>query len=170
METGLAKLIELLQQVWMHLKPYAAIYSWQHGALMRRGVFRRALSPGYYSKWPIVDMVIPIDTAVQTMRGPTQTIGGTHFKWTAKYHIEDVEKYTCDIVDEVNYLRDVLTAHAAAFILEVNTSGAWDNMMKRMRAEAAEGGFKVHKFRMVDTTDGLSFRMFSDVGEMEEGE
>jgi hypothetical protein len=183
-ETGLAKLIELLKDVWQHVKPYAAVYSWQHGALFRRGVYRRTLNPGYHFKVPILDFVIEKATVIQTMRGPTQTYGERHFKWTCKYSIANLKKFMCDITDERNYLRDTLTAHVAEFVQEekraqdkdddsVNgeywdSDEAWKKMMRRLRDEASEGGFTIHKVRVVDDTDGFSFRMFGDVGEMAE--
>ena len=178
METGLAKLIEAIKEIWKHLKPYAAVYSWEHGALVRRGKYRKSLGPGYYFKWPIIDLVVSTATAVQTMRGPTQSIGDRHFKWTCKYFIADLEKYTCDITDETQYLRDVLTAHVADFAREEDTpqarvgnwdrDKAWELMLKRLRTEAGEGGFKIIKLRIVDDANGFSFRMFGDVGEMVE--
>lgn len=182
METGLAKLIEAIKEVWLHMKFYAAVYPWEHGALVRKGKYIKALKPGYYLKRPFHDLVISTATAVQTMRGPTQSIGERHFKWTCKYSVSDVKKYTCDIVNETQYLRDVLTAHVADFAREEDAprtreqaeywerDQAWERMMKRLRAEASEGGFKIHKLRLVDDVHGFSFRMFGDVGEMAEEE
>ena len=172
METGLAKLIEAIKEVWQHLKPYAAVYSWEHGALMRKGKFKQSLAPGYYWKRPFHDLVVSTPTAVQTMRGPTQSIGDRHFKWTCKYAIEELEKYTTNIVDETNYLRDILTAHVADFVRDpdMDHDKVWNLMMKRLRDEASEGGFKIHKVRIVDDSEGFSFRMFGDVGEIVEHE
>jgi regulator of protease activity HflC (stomatin/prohibitin superfamily) len=165
MISGLAKIVDLLARAWDVLKPYAAVYAWERGACIRFGRYHSTLSPGYYFKWPIAERVRNVSTAMTTMRGPTQSIGGRTFKWTCKYRVTDPEAFTVNIFDEVNFLRDVLTGHVADYVRDATAD--WANMLARLKREAAEGGFTILKLRLVDDTTGFSFRMFGDDGEME---
>jgi regulator of protease activity HflC (stomatin/prohibitin superfamily) len=170
MISGLAKIVDLLARAWDVLKPYAAVYAWERGARLRFGRYHSTLSPGYYFKWPVAERVKNVSTAMTTMRGPTQSIGGNTFKWSCKYRVSNPEAFTVDVFEEDNFLRDVLTGHVADYMrdnLKDTTESAWHNMIARLKREAAEGGFDILKLRLVDDTTGFSFRMFGDDGEME---
>lgn len=160
MSGGLLKLVELIQAAWNMLKPYAAIYPWEKGARLRLGKYHSTLPPGYYLKWPIFEKVNSVITAATTMRGPTQTVKNVTFRWTVKYKVTDCESWTTDIYEETSFLRDVCTAHVADYFH--NGANKWDNMIRRLRAEAEEGGFEILRLRIVDESNGLAFRMFGD--------
>ena len=160
MISGFAKLLDLIIKAWDSLKPYATVYAWGHGAIMRYGRFQRLLKPGFHCKWPIAEKKINVITAITTMRGPTQTVQGRTFRWTIKYQCVDVEAYIVNIYEEENFLRDVCTGQVAEYVAHPNDK--WENMVQRLKAEAAEGGFKVLKIRLADDTTGLAFRMFGD--------
>ncbi len=160
MSGGLLKLIELLQAVWGNLKPYCAVREYQGGVVLRFGRMNRVLLPGYYWKWPIAEICIVMENVLQSARGPVQTLGRRSLRWSAKYRLTDIEKYVCNICDEVDFFRDIVSANVAACIMD--DEDTWPKMMKRLREEAAEGGFKIEKLRLVDNTDGLSVRLFGD--------
>lgn len=159
MSGGFAKLLDLIIKAWDALKPYATVYAWGHGTLMRWGRFQRVLKPGFYWKWPIAEKTISVLTAISTMRGAAQTIGNRTFKWTIKYQVVDVQAYVCNIFEEENFLRDVVAGQVAEHISQ---GDKWENMLQRLRTEAAEGGFKILKLRLIDdTSEALALRMLS---------
>jgi hypothetical protein len=166
---GLSKLLDVIKQAWDMLKPYAAVYPWENGVLLRRGSFLKILEEGYYFKWPCLDKVVTVDIALTTMRGENCTIGERTVKWTAKYRVVDAEAFVIDIYEEKNYLRDCIQAHVAQYMSQGEEPNEWSNMMRRMRDEVKEGGFDVVKLRLIDDAR-LTFthRQFSDAGELEE--
>ncbi len=157
---GLARLIDLIVAFWIILKPYCAVKAWEGSVILRFGRPNRVLGPGYYWKIPIAEISVVQTTALQSARGPVQTIGNKHFRWSVKYRLADIEKYVCDIADEVHFLRDIVTANVAQLMMDEEDT--WQKMMKRLRDEASEGGFKIEKLRLVDKVDGRSIRLFGD--------
>jgi regulator of protease activity HflC (stomatin/prohibitin superfamily) len=166
MASGLLKLIEIIQQIWENLKPYAAVMAWEHGSVLRWGRVHRELSPGYYFKWPIAEKMIVVLTALTSMRGPVQTIGDKHFRWTMKYRVVNTEAYVANIVNETDFLRDITTAQVAGYMGNPDRD-SWENLVRRLRSEADEGGFEIVKLRLVDDVKGRALRLFGDVGEVE---
>ena len=164
MTGGLLKLIEILQEVWGSIKPYCVVKAWEKGVILRKGRFHKILDPGYYYKHPILDSCIVQSVVLQSMRGPVQTIEKLHFRWTLKYRITDVKKYVCEISDEENFLRDIVTSNVAARYLD--DADNWYKMMRRLRVEAAEGGFEIEKLRLVDLVEARSYRLFGDEGQV----
>ncbi len=159
MVSGLAKLLDLITGAWELLKPYAAVYAWEKGALTRWGRYHRTLEPGYHFKWPIAEKVHKVQTAISTMRGATQTIGKRTVRWTVKFQVVDVLAFSVAIFVEVNFLRDVVAGQIAEHLQGLVT---WPNMMEQLREETAEGGFRILKMRLIDdTTEAMALRLLT---------
>jgi len=156
---GLEKLLNLIIKAWDSFKPYATVYAWEGAVIMRWGRFQRLLKPGYHWKWPMAEKAIRTVVAISTMRGPVQTVSGRTFRWTVKYQVVDVEAFVCNIYEEENFLRDVCCGQVAEY---ASSEDGWENMMKRLRAEAAEGGFRIIKMRLADDANARPFRLFGD--------
>ena len=161
MNGGTSKILEVLGKVYDYVKPYVVVFPWETGAKITCGKFHSALPPGYHFKWPIFDYVENITTAVTTLRGPVQTIGNRSVRYTCKYQVVDVEAFTVNIYDELSFLKDILTSHTADFVSR--NPPDWRNFMRRTKWEASDGGFEIHKIRLVDDTSStVSLRLFGD--------
>ena len=68
------KLVELLTNWWIELKPIVIIRDYEEAVMLRFGVFKKVLKPGLHFKIPMFDEVIDQHVVITTLSLDAQSL------------------------------------------------------------------------------------------------
>ena len=163
------RLLELIFQLWDFIKPAVVVKQYEGGVVLRLGLWRRTLAPGFHWKWPLFEYVLEATTCVTTVRLPAQSLTTKDGKGVVaaaivKYEIKDVKPYLLDIFDQNDVLVDVTMgairrAVSAADYAALMTEPPEKAVLEEVRGEVNKYGFKVHRLTFTDFALVKSIRL-----------
>lgn len=115
----LTGLVDLLR----NLSPMVTIAPDEMGVLVRCGRIRRALTPGLYFKWPVVDVVDAqsvVDTIAELNTQTLTTSDGVSVSVSGRirYRISDITKAHYEVYDVGDAIVEECEAHVADAIMD----------------------------------------------------
>lgn len=169
----LEKFIEFLLQFWQRISPVTIIQHYEKGAVLRFGVFHRALDPGLHWKWPIAEEVIEAMASITTLRLPPQTLttaddANVVISAIVKYQIVNVEPYVTLIWDQHDVLADTTMGAVRKAVSdltwdELRTESPEKRIIEFVRKEVNQFGFKIHSITFTDLGRVRSLRLIQQV-------
>ena len=166
------KLVELLTNWWIEIKPIVIIRDYEEAVLLRFGKFKKLLKPGIHLKIPMFDEVIDQHVVVTTLSLDAQSLYTADkqnivVKGLIKYKIADVKIFLLEVWDAQDALSDMSQAIIKNIImsmtLEECTDSELDNTLtKKVRVEAKKWGVEVQQVTLTDLAPIRSYRLIND--------
>lgn len=154
------KLIDLLVQIWDHLKPIMFILQYEEGVLYRGGKFKKVIKPGWHFKIPFVDDIHTENVKGDTMNIIPLTITTLDAKTVSigcefDFYISDIFQALVMTNDWRSNLQDICKGILSDHLEDCN----WDDIrkkiiknqiFKRIEKRAAEMGVICSNFNFTD--------------------
>ena len=166
------KLVELLTNWWLEIKPLVIIRDYEEAVLLRFGKFKSVLKPGLHFKLPLFDEVIDQHVVVTTLSLDAQSLytkdkQNIVVKGVIKYKIGDVKIFLLEVWDAQDALSDMASSIIKnvimAMTLDECTDSEIDNTLtKKVRVEAKKWGVEVQQVTLTDLAPIRSFRLIND--------
>jgi regulator of protease activity HflC (stomatin/prohibitin superfamily) len=166
------KLVELLTNWWIELKPIVIIRDYEEAVLLRFGKFKRLLKPGIHFKIPMFDEVIDQHVVVTTLSLDAQSLytkdkQNIVVKGLIKYKIADVKTFLLEVYDAQDAISDmsqsIIKNVIMSMSLEECTDMELDNTLtKKVRVEARKWGVEVQQVTLTDIAPIRSIRLIND--------
>jgi regulator of protease activity HflC (stomatin/prohibitin superfamily) len=166
------KLVELLINWWMELKPIVIIRDYERAVLLRFGIFKRVLGPGLHFKIPFFDEVIDQHVVITTLSLDAQSLytkdkQNIVVKGVIKYKISDVKIFLLEVWDAQDALSDMSSSIIKNVIMSMTmeecTDAELDNTLtKKVRVEAKKWGVEVQQVTLTDLAPIRSYRLIND--------
>jgi regulator of protease activity HflC (stomatin/prohibitin superfamily) len=125
------RLIDILVTVWRHLIPFVVIEPFEQAVLVRLGVYKRTLDPGFHWLLPFgIDVAYNEHVTPRTERLPslgTTTSDGRALSYdvVVTYKISDIEKALLQVTD----LKDAIADTCAGVIGTVLHGATWESVV-----------------------------------------
>jgi regulator of protease activity HflC (stomatin/prohibitin superfamily) len=152
------------------LSPLVICHAWQGGVILRWGRFHRAITPGYYAKWPLAEDVVLFEACESTMRLPVQSLTTSDDKSVevssiVKYEIKDARKYVCDVWDQKDVLADVTAGAVSEWVqshtyAELMQGTPEKQVLTKVKYGVGKYGFQVNQVTFPDKAKGRNVRLF----------
>ena len=166
------KLVELLINWWIEIKPIVIIRDYEEAVLLRFGIFKRVLKPGLHLKIPFFDEVIDQHVVITTLSLDAQSLytkdkQNIVVKGVIKYRIADVKIFLLEVWDAQDALSDMSSSIIKNVIMSMTldecTDSEMDNLLtKKVRVEAKKWGVEVQQVTLTDLAPIRSFRLIND--------
>jgi regulator of protease activity HflC (stomatin/prohibitin superfamily) len=166
------KLVELLTNWWIEIKPIVIIRDYEEAVLLRFGIFKAVLKPGIHPKIPFFDEVIDQHVVVTTLSLDAQSLytkdkQNIVVKAVIKYKISDVKTFLLEVYDAQDALSDmsqsIIKNVIMSMTMEECTDMELDNTLtKKVRVEARKWGVEVQQVTLTDLAPIRSFRIIND--------
>ena len=166
------KLVELLTNWWIELKPIVIIRDYEEAVLLRFGIFKRVLKPGIHFKIPMFDEVIDQHVVVTTLSLDAQSLytkdkQNIVVKGLVKYRIADVKTFLLEVYDAQDAISDMSQSIIKNVIMSMTldecTDSELDNVLtKKVRVEAKKWGVEVQQVTLTDLAPIRSIRLIND--------
>lgn len=166
------KLVELLTNWWLELKPIVIIRDYEEAVLLRFGKFKQVLKPGLHFKIPMFDEVIDQHVVVTTLSLDAQSLytkdkQNIVVKGLVKYKIADVKIFLLEVYDAQDAISDmsqsIIKNVIMSMTLEECTDVELDNTLtKKVRVEAKKWGVEVQQVTLTDLAPIRSIRLIND--------
>lgn len=166
------KLVELLTNWWIEIKPLVIIRDYEEAVMLRFGVFKKVLKPGLHFKIPMFDEVIDQHVVVTTLSLDAQSLytldkQNIVVKGVIKYKISDVKTFLLEVYDAQDALSDMSQSIIKNVIMSMTmdecTDTELDNTLtKKVRVEARKWGVEVQQVTLTDLAPIRSFRFIND--------
>lgn len=166
------KLVELLINWWIEIKPIVIIRDYEEAVLLRFGIFKRVLKPGLHLKIPFFDEVIDQHVVITTLSLDAQSLytkdkQNIVVKGVIKYRIADVKIFLLEVWDAQDALSDMSSSIIKNVIMSMTldecTDSEMDNILtKKVRVEAKKWGVEVQQVTLTDLAPIRSFRLIND--------
>lgn len=172
---GLEKLFEILQSIWKSLIPFVVVRHYQEAVLLRLGIFKRVLKPGFHWIIPFnFDTVLDNDVKPRTERLAglsTTTADGKSIGFDAvvTYSISDIKK----AILEVHDLQDAVADTCAGVIGMELSNKEWDairygkvteDLSAICRKRGWKWGIEVHAVQLVGVALVKNLRISGNAG------
>ena len=166
------KLVELLTNWWLELKPIVIIRDYEEAVLLRFGKFKQVLKPGLHFKIPMFDEVIDQHVVVTALSLDAQSLytkdkQNIVVKGLVKYKIADVKIFLLEVYDAQDAISDmsqsIIKNVIMSMTLEECTDVELDNTLtKKVRVEAKKWGVEVQQVTLTDLAPIRSIRLIND--------
>lgn len=166
------KLVELLTNWWIEIKPIVIIRDYEEAVLLRFGIFKKVLKPGIHFKIPMFDEVIDQHVVITTLSLDAQSLytrdkQNIVVKGVIKYKISDVKTFLLEVYDAQDALSDmsqsIIKNVIMSMTMEECTDMELDNTLtKKVRVEARKWGVEVQQVTLTDLAPIRSFRLIND--------
>lgn len=166
------KLVELLTNWWMEIKPIVIIRAYEEAVLLRFGIFKKVLKPGLHFKIPMFDEVIDQHVVVTTLSLSAQSLytkdkQNIVAKGLVKYKIADVKIFLLEVFDAQDAISDMSQSIIKNVIMSMTldecTDSELDNALtKKVRVEARKWGVEVQQVTLTDLAPIRSYRLIND--------
>lgn len=166
------KLVELLTNWWIEIKPIVIIRDYEEAVLLRFGIFKAVLKPGIHPKIPFFDEVIDQHVVVTTLSLDAQSLytrdkQNIVVKAVIKYKISDVKTFLLEVYDAQDALSDmsqsIIKNVIMSMTMEECTDMELDNTLtKKVRVEARKWGVEVQQVTLTDLAPIRSYRLIND--------
>jgi regulator of protease activity HflC (stomatin/prohibitin superfamily) len=163
------KLLDILVASWHRLCPLEICEAYNHGVVLRFGRVHRVMEPGLHWKWPIVEDVNWVITAVTTLPLPPQTLTtqddvGVVVAAIIKYEVARPELFATVIWDQRDVLADVTMGAVRQAVstlkyLDLIANPPEDRILELVRKAVNRYGFKVHAVTFTDVGRVRSLRL-----------
>jgi len=164
------RFIDLLVQFWSAISPFFVVNEFEAAIVLRLGRYHRSIAVGFHWKWPLAEHVMSVDTVIQIMHLPTQTLLTSDHKSVivsaiVKYQIRDAKSYILQIMHDTDVLQDTaqgaikqaIADHGLAQIADIE-----DVVLRKVRRAVNAYGFKIHSVTFVDLGPIKSFRILRE--------
>jgi regulator of protease activity HflC (stomatin/prohibitin superfamily) len=166
------KLVDLLSNWWIEIKPIVIIRDYEEAVLLRFGIFKKVLKPGLHFKIPLFDEVIDQHVVITTLSLDAQSLytkdkQNIVVKGVIKYRIADVKIFLLEVWDAQDALSDMSASIIKNVIMSMSldecTDSEIDNLLtKKVRVEAKKWGVEVQQVTLTDLAPIKSFRLIND--------
>ena len=166
------KLVELLVNWWLELKPLVIIRDYEKAVLLRFGKFKKVLEPGIHFKIPVLDEVIDQHVVITTLSLDAQSLytkdkQNIVVKGVIKYKIGDVKIFLLEVWDAQDALADMSQSIIKNVIMSMTmdecTDSEIDNTLtKKVRVEAKKWGVDIQQVTLTDLAPIRSYRLIND--------
>lgn len=125
------KIFELLAAVWHSLLPFVVILPYEQGVLMRLGIFKRVLEPGFHWKLPfhidttLEDHVTPRTAHIAGLATTTKDGVSIGFDAIVTFRVADIKK----AILEVTEVKDAIVDTCAGVIGTELSDATWDDIL-----------------------------------------
>ena len=160
----ISQLIEILKALGSSALPCVVIAQWQGGVILRFGVFRRTLSPGFHWKMPFVDQAVEHFTVVTTTSLSPQSVISTDGQvYTAegvvRWRVDDIKTYSCDVWDSENVIVDSAMSAIAETIRTEGVSDIAGKVTTKSRRSLKKYGIHVEEITLTTLAPIMCIRM-----------
>lgn len=140
----LDKLIDFLLTFLKDILPFFIIKQWEQGVILRWGVFKRIVNPGFIWKIPFADALYETIVVTRTVSVPTQSLTTKDdkqivVKTVVKYHIEDIKAFTLEVYDS----KDAILDTTQAIVKEQVVKSTWDECRDPKMDERIAGKLQI---------------------------
>lgn len=166
------KLIELILEFWNSIVPFVIINQYNKGVLLRLGIYKRTLEPGWYIKMPIIDEVLTHVVVPTTMPLPEQSLVTKDGKdilveAVIKYSVSDIKILLIEVNDTVDAISDMTRSIIKTILTDKTweecTSNDVDNQITiKSRVEARRWGVNIERVTLTSLARGRSLRLFNN--------
>jgi regulator of protease activity HflC (stomatin/prohibitin superfamily) len=166
------KLVELLTNWWLEIKPLVIIRDYEGAVLLRFGKFKRVLEPGLHFKIPMFDEVIDQHVVITTLSLDAQSLytrdkQNIVVKGLIKYKIADVKTFLLEVYDAQDAISDMSQGIIKNVIMSLELKDCLDpeldnTLTKKVRVEAKKWGVEVQQVTLTDLAPIRSFRIIND--------
>lgn len=157
---GLEKLFELVQSAWQALLPFVVIAHYQEAVLLRLGIYKRNLGPGFHWIIPLhFDSVLHEDVKPRTERLPglsTTTSDGKSIGFDAviTYFISDIKKAILEVHDLQDAVSDTCAGVIGMELANAEWSQIWhgevvENLTAVCRKRGRKYGIEIQSVQLM---------------------
>lgn len=167
--TFLEQLLELIKDFWDRIFPFTIIPQYEHGLVLRFGLFHRQPKAGFVWKWPLIEEVITCRNTTTTMNTQPQTLTtkcGKNVIITAivKYRVVDARVFLLEVEDAFDAIADICQGETKRLIVdrtwEECTNNDLDNeIQKKTRSRAKAWGIEVDQVTITELALVRSYRL-----------
>jgi membrane protease subunit HflK len=124
------RLLEFLLSIVGSLLPWAVIYDYGQGVVLRFGKFNRVLAPGFHWRIPLVEAVmmeitVPRTASLDSLATTTKDGEQIAFHAIVTYKVRDIRKYLLDTHDGDDAVRDSCSGQMGVILAE----HTWDEIV-----------------------------------------
>lgn len=166
------KLIEIISNSFEQTLPVIVIRDYEMGVLLRKGKYKKTLSPGLHLKIPFLDEVISQHVVVTTLSLPPQSLytkdkNNVVVKGVVKYRISDVKTFLLEVYDAQDAISDMIQSIIKNIIMDKTVDECTDQeldntLTKKARVEARKWGVEIQQVTLTDLAPIRSFRIIND--------
>lgn len=167
------KLIDLIVEFIEDILPFTVIDIYDRGVMLRFGKTHRILLPGFHWKIPFVDKPLPTTVVTRTEGTLPQSLvlaDGTEIvvKAVIKFNIDDIQKYTEDIVDQSDAIMDITQGRIMQALNGLDYEDCRDvsalshSITIAVRREVRKYGIYIENITITDLVASQSMRIFLD--------
>lgn len=171
----LEKLLDILLGVWDFFIPFTVVREFEGGVILRFGKYKRSLLPGFHWFWPFgIEEVLTTETAITTIELRAQTLTTLDnqtivISSIVKYQVKDPKPYLLEVCDAQDVLSDVTLGINKKIVNTTTYANLLDEnieniVLKAVRNEVNQFGFKVFAVTFVDMGKIKSLRLITDSG------
>lgn len=166
----LEKLADLITSFWDIVSPFVVIYQYEGGVLLRFGLYKKTLGPGFHWKWPLMEVVETARTVTTTIDLNSQTLTTMDGKQVVissviKYRVRDVKPFLLEISEAEDALNDVSmgTIKTTVSNLNIDQLDQIESLsLEKVRKEVNQYGFKILSLTLIDCAQIRSIRLITD--------
>lgn len=164
------KLIDIVITFIHDFLPFKIVYQWEKGVHLRFGKFLRVVDPGIRGKISFFDQIITTPVITQTVNLSPQTVTTLDehtivLSSIVRYHINDVEKYSLNVM----HANDVLVDTTQGVIRDMVENTNWDELVNlteivtpEVNNEVKEWGITVEQVSFPDLAEVETYRIIGD--------
>lgn len=168
----LDRVLELLSACWHRLVPFYVVNQYQRAIVLRLGVFRRELGPGFHWVWPLLEWVLDHDVVPRVHKLQPQSVTTRDgqscvLQPVITWRVSDVRKLLLEVEDADHAIRDAAQGSIATRVAnstwdEVIAPGFLDEAQKDMRRRAFRWGIEIMQVQFVDIQRCKSLRLWQE--------
>lgn len=168
------KLFDILRECFWFFVPFVVIRHFERGVLLRYGILKRRLEPGFHWVYPFnVDEALKDNIAPRTKRLEPQTLvtwdgRGVSISAVILASIYNIEKAMLDVESVDHALVDSCYGPVAQFVrarkwaeLMVVTEEDFEGLRRDCHELATVYGIKIHRIRFADFTPSKTLRLMT---------
>lgn len=166
------KLFEILQWSAKALLPFAIIFHYERGVLLRFGHFRRALEPGLHWCLPfrideiIYENVKPRTTHISGLSTTTKDGKSVGFDAIVTWSIADIEKALLEVNDIHDAITDACAGEIGTRMTEetwdaICSGAAWDKLTTACRRRGKRWGINIEEVQLAGVSLVKNIRLLT---------
>lgn len=166
------KLFEILQWAVESLIPFAIIYHYQRGVLLRFGHFKKVLEPGLHWCLPLhLDLVLyenvkPRTTHISGLSTTTKDGKSVGFDAIVTWGIVDIEKALLEVNDIQDAITDACAGEIGTRMTEetwdaICSGAAWDKLTTACRRRGKKWGINIEEVQLAGVSLVKNIRLLT---------
>lgn len=172
---GLEKLFEILQAIWTSLLPFVVVKHYQEAVLLRLGIYKRNLGPGFHWILPLnFDSVLHDDVKPRTeklsgLSTTTKDGKSIGFDAVVTYSIADIRKALLEVHDLKDAVSDTCAGIIGMELSNAEWSQIWhgevaEQLTTVCRKRGWKWGIEIHAVQLIGVALVKNLRISGNAG------